>query len=108
MATRATIAENLSLPVFSSTQPQEDGGTTEVQFDIPKLQCFQGSTIKPKLQNPTGQRGPADPGISSQAHAAGQTHASASCMQEPVHSLPSRGEGDKKKVGERRYFGLRC
>lgn len=57
MATRATIAENLSLPVFASTQPHADGAAAAVQYSLPKLKCFQRQATKHRPPQHTLQAG---------------------------------------------------
>jgi hypothetical protein len=46
MATHAAVEDNVSLPVFASTQPHVDGATAAVQFDLPGLKCFRRPTAK--------------------------------------------------------------
>lgn len=40
MATKSKIEENLSLPVFASTQLLQDSAS-DVKFSLPELKCFQ-------------------------------------------------------------------
>ena len=90
MATRATIAENLSLPVFSSTQPHAHGAAAAVQFDVPKLKCFQRPVMKRGVRDHTGQAGPPESDMLPQAHADASP---------AMHLHPSGGEERNQEVG---------
>jgi 3-keto-L-gulonate-6-phosphate decarboxylase len=53
MALHAAIAENDSLPVFSSTKPQSGASTATVQFDMQQVRSFQKRTHKSSASHRT-------------------------------------------------------